>query len=66
MIKELIRAGSLYLKHHQEHHPVYCIGKCDPVRCGQDAFGDALAEAGSYLAAAQEQMNFDEPGNKND
>ena len=53
IIKEVIRTGEVYRKHHQGHHPVKCIGGCDPKECGQDAFTQALRDYQDHQDAGQ-------------
>ena len=41
---DLARAIKVFVKNHQGHHPVACIGECDPDKCGQDRLHEVIAE----------------------
>lgn len=49
-LTNLLRKVEVYIRHHQGHHPVACIGECSDGECG----AAALAEAMHKVTAQQE------------
>ena len=53
---ELERAARAFLAHHSGHHPIKCIGGCDPKACGEKALADALRACVEQRTAAQRDL----------